>query len=404
MPQYEIRAADDRGQVVQQVEQADSENDLRERFRQQGYLVYSVKPQRAVLGAWQRRRERIGQEKFIVFNQQFVTLVRAGLPILRALELLSNRARDQKLKRLLESVREKVRSGQLLSQAFREHAGIPEIYTTTLMAGERSGNLEEVLTRYIHYERMALSIKRKLLSSLIYPAVLMVLVVAVLSFLVTYVVPRFGELYQTLGNAHLPSLTLFMLAVGNFTRHYFFLIPLILIGLYFLITAWLRGSKFGSRVDAAILGLPILGEIWWKYQVAMLSRTLGTLLLGGIPLVPALETSGTALRSGNLRAGLRQTVQDVREGKSLADSLGQHRVAPELAMEMIEVGESTGALPQMLASVADFYDEDLNNAMTRMMSLIEPAILIVVGTIVLLVLISLYLPLFTLYSEAALAH
>jgi type IV pilus assembly protein PilC len=398
MPQFLIKAADDRGQLLQQTEQAESEHELREKLRQRGLLVYSVQSQRGFLQGLRTRRQRIPTGTFLLFNQQFITLIKAGLPIPRALELLATRSRSQRLVTVLKDVQTRVRNGEALSQAFKDQPGIADVYTTTLMAGERSGNLEEVLSRYVQYQRLAHSVKRRLISSLVYPAVLMVLVVAVLSFLVTYVVPQFGLMYASL-DVQLPAITQFMLALGLLTRHYFWLFLLAAAAAIWGVKTMLRGTGLGARMDRVFLRLPLIGEIWWKYQIALFARTLSTLIVGGIPLVTALETSGTALSSKNLREGLRRTAQQVREGKSLADGLRANHVTPDLAVEMVEVGESTGALAAMLSSLADFYDEDLTNSMTAVMSLIEPAILIVVGSIVLAVLISLYLPLFSLYSK-----
>lgn len=398
MPEFLVTTINERGHRLEQTEQGESESEVRERLRQQGLLVQAVRRQQDSLAFWKGRKQRIPQDEFLIFNQQFVTLIRAGLPIVRALELLEKRSRHPRLMQIIASVRARVKSGDLLSDAFRKEPGIPEIYTTTLMAGERSGNMDEVLTRYVQYQRLALSVRRKLISSLIYPAVLLVLVITVLTFLVTYVVPRFGELYQSL-DAQLPPLTIFMLNLGQAIRNEF---PWLLGGVVLAVLGlrqWSRQPAVKRRLDAIVLKFPLMGDLWWKYQVALLARTLGTLLMGGIPLVQALDTASSALSSFNLRQGLHTTMKEVREGQPLAEGLGRNRVMPELAVEMVEVGEGTGALPQMLASVAEFYDEDLSNALTAILSLIEPAILVVVGTVVALVLIALYLPIFSLGSQ-----
>lgn len=392
MPTFIITALNDRGQPMRQVERADSARDLRERFLAQGYLVQTVRAQR---GWGEKRRSRVRVDKFLVFNQQFLTLIKAGLPILRALELLETRARDEKLEAMLGRVRTRVQAGDLLSRAFAQEPAVPELYTTTLMAGEKSGNLEEVLGRYLQYQRMALSLRRKLTSSLIYPAVLMCLVLAVVTFLVTYVVPQFAALYASLG-ATLPTITQVVLDVGLTVQHEFLWLAAALAGLVVVGVYLARRERVSLALDGLALRLPLLGELYWKYQVAMLCRTLGTLLQGGLPVVQGLETAATALRSPRLRQGVRQTVREVREGEAVSAGLARHKVVPRLAVEMVEVGEGTGALPQMLASVAEFFDEDLANAMTAVLALIEPAILIVVGTVVALILISLYLPIFTL--------
>ncbi len=392
MPTFVITALNDRGQPLRQVERADSERDLRERFLAQGYLVQSVRAQ----GGWgERRRGKVAVDKFLIFNQQFLTLIKAGLPILRALELLETRARDPRLEAMLGRVRTRVQSGDLLSRAFAQEPAVPELYTTTLMAGEKSGNLEEVLGRYLQYQRMALSLRKKITSSLIYPAVLMTMVLAVMTFLVTYVVPQFAQLYASL-DAQLPTITLVVLNLGLVVQHQFAYLAGGVVLAVALVVYLARQEKASLLLDGLVLRLPLLGELYWKYQVAMLCRTLSTLLQGGLPVVQGLETAATALRSPRLRQGLRATVREVREGEAVSAGLGRHKVVPRLAVEMVEVGEGTGALPQMLASVAEFFDEDLANAMTAVLALIEPAILIVVGSVVALILISLYLPIFSL--------
>lgn len=398
MPEFLVTAVNDRGHRLEQIEHGDSEPEVRDRMRQQGLLVQTVRRQQNALQFWKGRAQRIPLDDFLIFNQQFVTLIRAGLPILRSLELLEKRTRHPRLMQTIAAVRAHVKAGDLLSDAFRRESAIPEIYTTTLMAGERSGNMDEVLTRYIQYQRLALSVRRKLISSMIYPSVLLVLVVAVLTFLVTFVVPRFGELYKSL-DAKLPPLTVFMLGLGQAIRHDLPWLVAGLIAIIVLLRIWSRQPSVKRRLDSLVLHFPLFGDLWWKYQVALLSRTLGTLLTGGIPLVQALDTASSALRSFTLRQGLKETLRQVREGKPLAEGLGLNKVMPTLAVEMVEVGESTGALPQMLASVADFYDEDLSNALTAILSLVEPAILIVVGTVVAIVLIALYLPIFSLGSQ-----
>src|SRR6185437_2503028 len=392
MPTFVITGLNDRGQRLRQTERADSERDLRDRFAAQGYMIQSVRQQR---GWSSGRRSKVATDKFLVYNQQFLTLIRAGLPILRALELLESRARDPKLEALLGRVRTRVQSGDLLSKAFAQESAIPEIYTTTLMAGEKSGNLDEVLARYIQYQRLAHSLRRKLTSSLIYPAVLMVLVFVVLTFLVTYVVPQFADLYASL-DATLPAITLIVLHIGVAVRGYALYWGIGLAGLIAAMAFLVRRERVAGALDGAALRVPLLGELYWKYQVAMLCRTLSTLLQGGLPVVQGLQTAATALRSPRLRKGLHATVRSVQEGEAMSAGLKRYKVVPQLAVEMVEAGEGTGALPQMLGSVAEFFDEDLANALTALLALIEPAILIVVGSVVALILISLYLPIFSL--------
>jgi type IV pilus assembly protein PilC len=400
MAEYVVKMADERGRMLQQLEHGYSEAEVRDRYSQQGFLVYSVKPRGMFAGgdvSLGRRRGKVKSGDFIIFNQQFLTLIHAGLPILNSLELLIKRQKNESLRSLLENVRDRVKSGELLSDAFAAQGAFPKLYTTTLLAGEKSGNMEEVLGRYIAFQRLSMSFRKKLAVSLVYPALLVIVVVIMLSFLVTYVVPQFAQLFSSL-NAELPPLTVFMLSVGNFTRQYVVFVFGGIAALVFLLWRWKHTDRGASHIDRAILGLPVVGPIVLKQQVATFSRTLSTLLLGGLPLVPAMETAGASMSSRKIVDGIADATTRVREGRALSRSLEDEKIFPDLAIEMIEVGESTGALPAMLTSVAEFYEEDVQTALGAAMALIEPLILIVMAIFVGGVLIALYLPIFSLGS------
>jgi type IV pilus assembly protein PilC len=399
MADFVIKMADERGHVLQRMEAGASVGEVRDRFSQQGFLVYWVKRRSMFAGGEIRlpQRKRIKLDEFLVFNQQFVTLIRAGLPILTALDLLNRRQRNPFFRSVLNSVYDRVKSGELLSDAFAAQNVFPKIYTTTLLAGEKSGNLEEVLNRYISFQRMALAFRKKLLASLVYPALLFTLVLVMLTFLATYVIPQFATLYAAIGRADaIPPTTQILLDMGVGIRHYLPVIVLVLVALVAGVWRWRASESGGAAIERARLRIPLLGEIWLKYQVAVFARMLATLLAGGLSLVPSLETAGSSMPSRLIKAGIAAATVRVREGQSLSHSLEETKTMPDLAVEMIEVGESTGALPAMLTSVAEFYEEDVQTALTAAMSLIEPLILVVMGGIVLFVLISLYMPLFTL--------
>ena len=396
MAEFLVKIADERGHTHQQIENGYSEAEVRDRFSQQGYLVHWVKPQGMLSGGVSmRRRRKLKQATFLVYNQQFLTLIRAGLPILNSLELLIKRQKDQQLKQILENVRDRVRGGELLSDAFAAQGIIPKIYTTTLMAGEKSGNVDEVLTRYINFQRLAMTFRKKLFVSLIYPTLLVSVVMIMVTFLFTYVVPKFADLFNSL-DAKLPAITVFMLSVGQGAQKY---APFVLAGLAisaFVLWRWKETDRGADRIDRIILSMPLLGDIRLKHQVASFSRMLSTLLQGGLPLVPAMETAGASMSSRRILKGVMRAGIRVREGQGLAGSLEEQKIFPELAVEMIEVGESTGALPAMLNSVAEFYEEDVQTALGASMALIEPIILMIMAIFVGGVLISLYLPIFTL--------
>ena len=397
MAEFVLKYADSRGQIHQQVAEAASEQELRERLAEQGYLIYWVRPRVGVesLARGWRRPSRISLEKFLVFNQQFVTLIRAGLPILKALDLLSGRTTDPKLGRWIQAVRDEVRNGALLSEAFRRQGVFPPVYISSILAGEKSGSLPEVLDRYIGYQKLALAVRKKLLVSLIYPSFLVFLVCCLIVFLITYVVPNFAQLYESM-QAELPRITQILIGVGTTARAY------VVAGFLALVTGlaafrlWAARESSRETLDRLKLRLPLAGEIWIKYQVAQLARVLSTLLTGGIPLVQAMQTAGESLGSGLLRKALAGAEKRVREGQPLSAALRSTGLFPELATDMIEVGESTGALPVMLNSVAEFYEDDVSTRLTAALSLIEPAIMIGMGVFVAFVLVALYLPIFSL--------
>jgi len=400
MAEFLVKLADERGHVLEQMENGISEQDVRERFVQQGYLVYSVRSRGGLLpGALVgRRRQRLKPDEFIIFNQQFLTLIKAGLPILKSLDLLSKRQRNVYFKSMLENVQQRVKSGELLSDAFAAQGTVSKIYTTTLMAGERSGNLEEVLARFIAFQRLTLSFRKKLLSALVYPTLLVIALAVMLTFLMTYVVPQFADLYASLG-AKLPTVTVVMLGIGTSLRKYNLLILAVLVIFVLAIRFWIRSERGRKAIDALRFRLPVVGPVWMKYQVAMFSRTLSTLLSGGLPLVPSLETASQSIDSFKISQTVGHAAKRVREGRSLSFSLEETAFFPDLAVEMVEVGESTGALPAMLNSVAEFFEDDVQTALAAAMQLIEPVILLFMGATVAFVLLSLYLPIFSLGAQ-----
>jgi type IV pilus assembly protein PilC len=394
MAEFVIKLADERGRVQEQVQTAATAEELRARFVHAGYHVFNVRARTGFAGL---KRRKVKLEQFLIFNQQFLTLIRAGLPILGSLQMLAKNQKNAQFAAQLDDISARVKTGEALSSAFEAQSGFPVMYTTTLLAGERSGNLLEVLERYVNFQRISLTFRKKLITSLIYPCVLLTLVTALVIFMFTYVVPQFAELYDQIGST-LPPMTSALLGFSGWLNRNALWIVLVALsagfgGYRFAVTE--RGRDF---VDAFRIRMPVFGKIWLKYQVALFARTLATLLTGGLPLVPSLETAARSISSRRVSKAVVNSIGTVREGKSLAESLGQTKVFPDLAAEMITVGEQTGALPQMLNSVAEFFEEDVATALTASLALIEPAILIVMGVVVVFILISLYLPIFSLGS------
>jgi len=398
MAEFVIKLADERGRVQEQTHAAASADELRHRFAQAGYHVFSVKS-RGGLG----RKKKTKLEPFLIFNQQFLTLVRAGLPIHGSLEMLAKNQRNPHFAGQLLDVTERVKSGESLSLAFEAQGGFPAMYTTTLLAGERSGNLQEVLERFVNFQRVTLAFRKKLTTALIYPCVLVVFVLGLLIFLITYVVPSFATLYDQMGGT-LPAITSALLNFGKTAQQkgLYVLAAVVLAG--YGLSRYAKTTKGRDYVDGIRVGMPIFGKIWVKYQVALFGRTLSTLLMGGLPLVPSLETAARSISSNRIAKAVFSSVTLVREGKSLATSLQSTKIFPSVATEMISVGEQTGALPQMLNSVSEFFEQDVDTSMSVAMSLIEPLLLLVMGVAVVIILIALYMPIFSLGQIQQIQH
>lgn len=400
MAEFVCRVANASGQVSEQIEAGRTEAEVRERLADRGLFVYSLR-RKAILPelVWRPAAKKpVKQEDFLIFNQQFATLIRAGLPILKALDLLAERAARGHLREILSDVRERVRAGALLSEAFEAQGIFPKIYTTSVLAGEKSGNLQGVLDQYVIYQRTTIGVRRRLLGALIYPAILVVLATCILSYVAVGVIPEFARLYHDLGT-ELPPLTQLVIAIALNLRSYIVFLAIGLGGGAAALFAWSRTEGGAITIDRVKRTLPVFGEIWTKFHTAQCARTISTLLLGGTPVVNALDTTAESMESRLLSSAVARAGQSVREGQALAQSLAASGVFPDLAIEMIEVGEATGALPQMLTSVAEFFEEDVNLRLSALMSLIEPAILIFMGGVVAVILISLYLPIFSLASQ-----
>jgi type IV pilus assembly protein PilC len=396
MAEFVCKVADASGRIFEQIETAQSEGEARQSLADRGLFVYRVRPQRALaLGGLRATRSRaLRSSDFLVFNQQFNTLIKAGLPILKALELLAERAAAPRLRPLLQRIRQQVREGALLSEAIQAQGVFPGVYTTAILAGEKSGNLSEVLEQYITYQRVMGGMRKRLLSVLVYPTILVIVATTIVSYLALYVIPQFAKLYADLG-VPLPGPTRLLIALVMGYRNYVLGIVIALVLLAIGIFLWSRTVQGGIEFDRMKLRLPVVGETWIKFQVARFVRTLGTLLAGGTPLVAALETAAGSLSSRLVSNSAREAARRVREGESLHASLAVGRIVPDLALEMIEVGEASGALAPMLTSVAEFYEEDVNLRTQTLISIVEPLILVVMAAVVLFILISLYLPLFS---------
>src|SRR5262245_38796926 len=398
--EFRCRLASPNGEVVEGVYVAESEARLRHELEEKGLYVLSLQPKHAIAGISLRlpQRHGINTREFLVFNQELATLLRAGMPLVQSLDLLKRRVTSPTFRTVLEDVHEKVRSGTALSDAFAAQGDLfPRVYTASLLAGERSGNLDAVLRRFVEYSKIIATVKRKTISALVYPAILITLALALVSVIVLKVVPAFSDFYLSFG-AELPLVTRIIVRVSEFVRAQFvFLLVVGFAGVIAVIT-WIRQPGQQARFDHALLGLPMLGQIARKFSTSQMARTLATLLGGGLPLVNALDIAAKSIGNHFMAGQLEIVGARVREGESFATALEARGVFPEVAVKMAEVGESTGALQDMLNTVADFYDEEISTSMERFVTLVEPVLLVVMGAVIAGLLLALYMPLFQLSS------
>ncbi len=395
MAEFVCKVADATGRISRQTETAQSKEEARQKLADQGFYVYSVNSSVDLLKSLTKSRSAIRAEDFLVFNQQFNTLIKAGLPILKALDLLAERAAAPKLRPILMDVRDRVRNGALLSEALGAQGSFHPVYVTVISAGERSGDLPGVLEQYIAYLRTSTSFRNKLITTMIYPVVLIVFACAVVTYFVVYAMPQFAELYREL-DVSLPWATRILLEIAEPLRSYFIVFVVVMAIVLAALFVWTRSERGAVALDRFKPKVPIMGDIWLKAQIAQSVRTLSTLLGGGSPLVPALHTAASVIGNRLISNSIRESAERVKEGRSLHASLAETGLIPGLALEMIEVGEASGALTPMLASLADFYEEEVGTRLQRALSYVPIVILIVMAIVVGFIVISIYLPMFSL--------
>ena len=396
MGEFVCRVADANGRVFSHVEAAASLEEARQKLSDRGLYIYSVESRNSLISGMLgvRKERKLSGNDFLILNQQFNTLIKAGLPILKALDLLATRATAPKLRPILTQIRDRVREGKSLSEAIEEAGVFSKVYSTAILAGEKSGNLSGVLDYYIAYQKVSTGVKKKIVASLVYPILLVVVATCIVTYLVTAVIPKFAMLYKDLG-VPLPGPTQFLIAITVDYRVYILsALAAFLLGIGGVFF-WSGSEEGGVTFDRVVFRIPLLGDTLLKFQASQFCRTLSTLLTGGTPLVAALQTAADSITSRLVRGSIKSATQMVREGESLHGALSSGHVMPELALDMIEVGESSGALAPMLNSVAEFYEEEVSLRLGAMVSLIEPVILVFMGLVVAFILISLYLPIFS---------
>lgn len=402
MAEFVCKVADSSGRVSSLVEIAQNINEARQKLSDRGLYVYSVRARIGLIsgGLGQRRERAVKSSDFLIFNQQFNTLIKAGLPILKSLDLLAERAASPRLRPALMDVRDRVREGASLSEALERQGAFPKVYVTAVLAGEKSGNLTGVLDYFIAYQKVSTGVKKKLIATMVYPIILVTVATIIVTYLVTYVVPQFAKLYQDM-QIQLPAVTRLLVTLTVTYRPYvagaLALFIVSIVSLWF----WSRSDQGGLALDRLKLKLPVVGDTWIKFQVAQFCRTLGTLLAGGTPLVGALITAADSVRSRLVASSIAQAAELVRDGQSLHSALASTGLMPGMGLEMIEVGEASGALSPMLGSVAEFYEEETNLRLGTLIAIVEPAILVFMAIVIAFILISLYLPIFSFSAGGA---
>jgi len=395
MPEFIVRVGTPEGEVVERHVQATTARAAQDEMRRQGMYVFDAKRGTFTLRELLPIKRSISTERFLLFNQELLALVKAGLPIIQSLDIMLERQKNPTFREILTEIRDKIKSGVALSDAFAAYGDLfPPIYSTSLRAGERSGDMEGVLRRFLRYQKMIVTLRKRVTGALIYPVILILLSSAMVFIMLTVVIPKFTEFFAGF-DAQLPAFTRGMIALAMFLRGNLILVLGGAAVLIFVFRQWI--SSAGRTLwDRFKLRMPIVGGIFHRFAVLQFTQSLGTLLSGGTPMVPALEIASQSITNQAVSSRVFGIVQNVREGEPLWRSLETTGVIGDLAVEMIKVGESTGALTEMLTNVSEFYDEEIEARLGRMVAAIEPLILVFMGLVIAVLLYAFYLPLFQL--------
>lgn len=400
MPEFLCRLGTPDGSVIEQRRVAVSAESLRRELETEGFHVFSLAAPRVRLRVpVLSRGDKVSGQEFLIFNTQLRTLLHAGLPLAQGLALLAEQQAGEHFRALLRKVHQQVTTGVSLSDAFLSLGDtFPRLYATTLRAGERSGDLEGMLQRFTAYQQMMEAARRKIVGALTYPLVLITLAVGLVVILMTYVIPNFTGFYEQL-DAELPLPTKMVIAVADLAHDHFLIIGGAAVSVFLAVRFWARTSRGRRTLDSIKLRLPILGRLTHLFALSQFTRSLGVMLAGGMPMVPSLETACASVGNLHISERFLACVPEVREGQALSDSLERTKFMPELAVAMMRVGESTGALAEMLTHTSDFIDEEVDFLLSRVVTLLEPAILVFMGVVVAGLLLAVYYPLLTLVTK-----
>jgi type IV pilus assembly protein PilC len=403
MAEFSCRLGTPGGEIVTRTVEGLSEQELRNRLAQEGYRIFAVQSLGTVAGigtgARSGRSVKIKLDDFLLFNQQLAALIHAGLPVLQSIQMLRQRSPNPKLRLILADVEARIKSGSALSEAFEAQGEtFPRIYTASILAGERSGSLDDVLRRYVEYTKAIAQLRRKIKGALTYPIILLCAAFILIGVLTTFVIPQFSSLYENMGG-ELPGITIFVVGVSSFARGNFYWIAPLIAGGVFAFFSWRRTENGRRTIDRWVLKIPIIGDLIRQLSTAQLSRSLATLLAGGITLVESFQISLVSLVNRELLRSTEPALAKVREGKPFTESLDAAGWMPPLAVDMIGVGERSGSLREMLDEVAGFYDAETEVKLGQLTTFIEPAILITMGCIVVTILLAIYLPLLQMVTK-----
>lgn len=397
MESFRFRVGTPEGEILEREIQALDLQAAKEEIHRQGLHIFDVRKSGFTVSSLiPRSRKVISTDRFLHFNQELLALVRAGLPILQSLDIMLERQKDARFKQVLSDIRARIQSGSAISDAFAAYgSAFPPIYSSSLRAGERSGDLEGVLRRFLRYQKLIVTLRKKVIGALVYPSVLIVLSVAMIFIMLTFVIPKFSEFYQGF-DADLPAMTRMTIELSQFVRSNAWLVLAIIVASLFLINRWSRTAAGGITFDRIKLRIPLAGGVLHRFAIMQFTQSLGTLLGGGTPMVPAIEIASQSVTNKLVSSRLTELAQNVRQGEPLWRSLEKTGVTSDLAVEMIKVGESTGALVEMLSNVSEFYDEEIEAQLARMIALIEPVVLVIIACVIAGLLYAFYLPMFNL--------
>lgn len=387
------------GRITLKEIEANNPEVLKKSLEDQGYFVFEIRKKPLQL-LWDKgyARQKVSNKEIISFNQELLVLIKAGLPIIKALDSILEKAEKGKLPEILNTVREDIKGGTSLSDAFEKYPRVfPHLYVASIRAGERTGDLPQTIRRYIEFLKRAEALKKKLLSALVYPIILVTVASIVISVLLIYVVPTFSQIYEGSG-AQLPLPTQYLILFTSFLKSniVFFVICLVIAVTFF--RRWIATETGRYWIDNLKLRIPFLGNLVNKYAVVSFTRTFATVLGSGIPIIESLKMSVGTLNNKILERKLLDAIGRVEEGTRLSSALESTGFMPPLALRMLGVGETTGSLEEMLVDISEYFEQEVDAKLTILTTSIEPAIMLSMGIIIGIIVLTMYLPIFKLGS------